>query len=420
MINTFFFRFFIGLCVGLLDPFTLSQVGRFFVKKRTTAFGIVFVGNAIGTLFLAPMFTFIVHYHSLQGGLLIFAGCVLHNLLIPAVAWPIPLNQATDTVTISITSNTESHRTKDKDFPQVIDLDITSSHVNGKHSQQIGTGSACQGVISNSSGSTRENHKDIDLDITASQVDVEADSTSHVVVHDGSTIEDVIVVKDDGIQRVSHANIQKSATKKTKREVISSTCQIFHRLNKNVDLLVVSAMLFCGYFSYYSTFFVLPPLALELNMTKMDASLVLSMISTIEIISRVSTGIIVDRYRISKLKLLVGSYVMSGVAIVIVSFVTKVEVLYGYTIVHGTSAGTCLVIGLPILLEMVDESKRGRITSLFAVLAGSGSTLGPVLLGKSLLPPVISHILFSSQILFHIKAYNFTEQSYHIYIGLHV
>ena len=78
-----------GACIGLSDPLVMSLPGRYFDKKRATAYSIAFVGVDLCLLIVPFIFAISEERYGFRGAMIILAGIWLQGVLTPFVAWPI-------------------------------------------------------------------------------------------------------------------------------------------------------------------------------------------------------------------------------------------------------------------------------------------------------------------------------------------
>ena len=133
----------------------------------------------------------------------------------------------------------------------------------------------------------------------------------------------------------------------------------------------------CGFFCYYGANFLLPPLAQELGVSKQDGSLLLVLLSAVEIVARVGFGYVIDRCHVSKQMFLLVSYVISGVLSLGVSFSRSYRLYVVYAVLYGTVGGSVVAFSLPVLFELVPSHMYGCLSSMFSLLCGVGTATLP-------------------------------------------
>ena len=134
-------------------------------------------------------------------------------------------------------------------------------------------------------------------------------------------------------------------------------------------------------FSYYSLYFVFPPLAEEIGMSKMAASRLIVLANATELVSRIFVGSIADRLKSQKHWILFFSFGVSPVLGMCVSFLTSPTVLTAYAVLFGLFGGTFAPMLIPLTVELVPSERIGSATGLFPFLTGTGQSLGPPILG---------------------------------------
>ncbi len=141
-------------------------------------------------------------------------------------------------------------------------------------------------------------------------------------------------------------------------------------------------ILFCGLYGFYNTFFVLPPLAAELGMTKLHGSLLVALPSVTELISRPIFGMLIDNGHISKMRVLTCCYLVSGLSALAVSLLDEPKTYLGFALVFGISGGMAVPLGLPLFMDMVSEENFGGIGGWFITLLGFSCSIGSPILSS--------------------------------------
>ncbi len=151
---------------------------------------------------------------------------------------------------------------------------------------------------------------------------------------------------------------------------------------KNADVMVMSVVLFSGFFGYYNTFFVFPQLAREMSMTKLTGSLLVTLPSVTEIVFRPLLGFIVDKEYISKVKMLNLCYFLSGAIILLMAFIPNRTELTSLCLAtaFGIFGGMVVPLSLPTLMDKVTEDHYGGIVGLVIAMVGLTTGSGPPIL----------------------------------------
>ncbi|KAK2141121.1 hypothetical protein LSH36_1157g00063 [Paralvinella palmiformis] len=138
---------------------------------------------------------------------------------------------------------------------------------------------------------------------------------------------------------------------------------------------------FAASFAYFNQFFIFPPLAHELGMTKFWGAMLVSVSNVTELISRLVVGILVDKDKVTKACLIQVSFMLSAVLAMAVSFSTIHTILFVYSALFGLLGGVFLPLAILILVELVPETHISSASGLFALVTGTGISLGPSVLG---------------------------------------
>ena len=139
---------------------------------------------------------------------------------------------------------------------------------------------------------------------------------------------------------------------------------------------------FAASFAYFNQFFIFPPLAHELGMTKFWGAMLVSVSNVTELISRLVVGILVDKDKVTKACLIQVSFMLSAVLAMAVSFSTIHTILFVYSALFGLLGGVFLPLAILILVELVPETHISSASGLFALVTGTGISLGPSVLGE--------------------------------------
>ena len=101
-----------------------------------------------------------------------------------------------------------------------------------------------------------------------------------------------------------------------------------------------------------------------------------------ELASRLGVGQLVDSGRVSKFRLISVSFVLSAVLAMAASFATNHVVLFAYSALFGSLGGVFLPLAILLFVEAVPETHVSSASGLFALVIGSGISIGPPVLGE--------------------------------------
>ena len=147
-------------------------------------------------------------------------------------------------------------------------------------------------------------------------------------------------------------------------------------------LLPLSFMFICLAFAYFNQFFILPPLVEELGLSRMFGSLMVALPNGVEVISRLATGAVANRFSNKKHLLILTSSAFTAMCSLIVSFYLNKYTLIVYAVLFGLFGGIFIPLLIPMLFDVVKPSQIGRASGMHPILTGIGISLGPPVLGK--------------------------------------
>ena len=310
-----------GLSAGLSGPATFSLLGVYFHKRRGLASTLAFCGTTVSSLALPPLITVLVETYSMRGAMLIYAALGLNALMVPAA--------------VSSSDKVEEYSAAADRFEaeqqeaEVHKLRRTKTPVHGSELRLH-----------------RINTRRASLWSKASRPQITETTASDV-------------------------NLRKRSVKSFLRQFL-----LEYSFLKTGKAWLMTFILFCGLYGFYNTFFVLPPLAAELSMTKLEGSLLVALPSVTELIFRPVFGILIDKGYVSKMRVLTCCYLFSGAATLVVSLLEEPNTYLGFALVFGISGGMAVPLGLPIFMDLVPEEHYGGIGGWFLILIGLSSSVG--------------------------------------------
>ena len=314
-----------GLCGGVADPPVLSLPGRYFMKRRITAYAISFIGSSLCTMVLPAVLTVSRETYGFRGTMMIMAGIWLQGLLIPAVAWPMDDNDskyhgnAYEELEGNVSHTIEGNHSAERQYH------IGEEKLDDK--QQIVAGTGQMAVFSEKSNML--------LDTTD-----------------------------------------------TKMTLCTYVVQKYKVLLSDRQLFLVYFIIFSGLLSYYNIYFILPPLAKELGVEQLQTAKAFAVLSTIEICSRLVSSYIIDRWNIRKDVFLMATYTIMVVIGLAISMSLSINALFWFVVLFGMFGGQVNLLCIPAMMDVVSESHKGAVSGMFPFFAGIAVAIGPVILGK--------------------------------------
>ena len=327
-----------------IDTPILSLLSQYFRKKRVMANGVGFSGESVGGLIVPPVVTLAISAYGVRGAMIVLGGLWLHVLLIAAVMRPLPDEHCEDVLEVQC----EQELGKDKGLAEEVReqaMDEISRSLESADKKE----SQLRDAVANCSATHDEE----------SQV--------------GS-------VSDQGTSDISD----------TRRPATSGNCcsEVGHGIKDYIKFLsspklpclMVTSVL--GSFSYYNLFFIIPPLAREMDISKIEASKMIMLANVAELASRLAVGAVADRLKSRKHIILFISFGLSFVIGLCVSFALSYSSLMAYSVLFGLFGGAFAPMLIPMFLDLVPPDRIASTTGLFPFLTGIGQSLGPPILGE--------------------------------------
>ncbi|ELU13921.1 hypothetical protein CAPTEDRAFT_212821, partial [Capitella teleta] len=154
------------------------------------------------------------------------------------------------------------------------------------------------------------------------------------------------------------------------------------RFLRTPNLLSLLFAAFFGCFAYYCQFFILPPLAIEIGMSKLMAANIIAITSVVELILRLVVGFIADKLGKNKLWIVI---VSTSIALTIGVGATvwlNESVLLGYALLFGVVGGTFIPLIIPFAMDIVPPEFLGSVAGLFPFLTGASVAIGTPILSE--------------------------------------
>ncbi|ELT93633.1 hypothetical protein CAPTEDRAFT_191771 [Capitella teleta] len=397
------FGFIGGVLVAVVDTPILSLLSRYFFRKRSTASGIAFSCSSLGGLVLPLGIARANEEYGVRGALMIFGGLWLNLLVISAAMIPLPKvviaskkfrksTSVEDTVRSgkpadllngkasqdkpksekegAIAENKQPAEVIDKKAPQVKLLRIRNLGEANSYTSQSQSGDELSSKparhlpLGEVSHSESEEGVKCEEKTTPEQL---ADDVKLSMNGNQSQLSDVTTHREDHTEQAS-SNV-----------CLSGVCNYikFLRTPHLPSFLVAS---FFGSFAYYSQFFIIPPLAVEMGMSKIMASNIIAIISVSELLGRIGIGFLADRLGQKKIWITILSTICSLIIGLLVAFNLSETALIGFAPFFGVFGGLFTPLIIPVTMDLVPPDRLGSAAGLFPLITGGGITLGmPVL-----------------------------------------
>ena len=320
----------------MVDTPILSLLSEYFVHKRSTASGVAFAGGSLGGFVLPPIIASANVEYGVRGTLMILGGVWLHLLVIAAVMFPLPPRTAAlKTVSADMQLPTIATKRMDQSLPMV-EINVSKKE-----------------LIMNANPLRRGN-----------------------IVETGNRGE--MTKRSESLWCVIRRGVGDYVT--------------FLRTPRLISLIFAS---FWGFFSYFNVFFILPPLATEVGMSKIMASNLLSIISAVELFSRIATGYVADKLERRKIWIVAVSSSITLVAGFSTWFWLSEKTLLVYAAVFGAFGGMFAPLFLPLIMDIVPQDRIGCATGIFTIISLASVAIGTPVLGINFFCFILYSIVFS-------------------------
>jgi len=171
-------------------------------------------------------------------------------------------------------------------------------------------------------------------------------------------------------QLINEGNKIKEREPTKSKRFSSSHCSDICALIKNrrYNTLVAAAML--SYSGYYTTLNYLPAFAIELDISKMNASILLSIVAGAEIMSRTLIAIFSDKPWFNKELVLFVGCMVCGITQILVTSFANFYGLIGFAFVAGFMGSTIVPQLPPLIGKCVDPGSLGKAVGFAFMLNG--------------------------------------------------
>ena len=420
-----------------MDTPILSLLGKYFKRRRFLASGVVFAGSSFGTLVLPPIFTLLVDAYAIRGAMVVFGGVWLNVVIVGAVVRPIqdPANVEIEGSDMSPSTDSrdgndnESQRT-DPEESGVISKGSCNNINSGLLEIQmrfstLSLGLQSFGIDPLISSSRRSLHMSVpcmlmagtpsklsatlrDITTTNQEGALDPDCADRFKLKtvdrsnsEGAETSGLTATKNAAPERIGHdqdANPDVSMPAAAIHQ--GFTCwravrKVFALSKRTLDVIreywmfirspglpMLMLTFFLASFAYFNQFFIFPPLAREYGMTKFQGAMLVSVSNITELLSRVVVGLLVDRGKATKPFLIEASFVLSAALALAITFSTDHTLLFVYSAMFGLLGGVFLPLAILLLVELVPMTHVSSASGLFALITGTGISLGPPVLGK--------------------------------------
>ena len=152
---------------------------------------------------------------------------------------------------------------------------------------------------------------------------------------------------------------------------------IFLKNPKLVNFVII--LILCG-FSYFSQIIFWPPWALERGLTKMEASLLVTIAGITELVTRPLVGLLATK--VNKRLICVIANLVTLVLCLLVYVIPYKSVVMAFAGVFGCFGGVTVALGVSVLTDAVGPDRISSAAGLFPMAVSLGAAIGAPVLGK--------------------------------------
>ncbi len=308
----------LGLSVAVIDSPVLSLVGTYFQRRRFLATGVVFAGSSLGTLVFPPLFTVLVDTYAIRGAMLIVGGMWLNTLAIGALIRPLVREPRQEWQEVEGKDLAELKGLREVDSPTMPTTlpkpcpQVQTDHVPSNTSPEEILANGRTVDVSRESSVPQEQSSDL----CYCQIKSESDDSNARAKPKWfqrrtksakrcskcpDTKQSTCDVNNHNLNGYSSKDPEKAMLNpepnKSKKETPHpDSSRLRHRLLAHVKdyIRFLRTPGLCGLvvvftlasFAYFNQFFVLPPLANEIGLSKMEGAWLVSIANVVELFSR--------------------------------------------------------------------------------------------------------------------------------------
>jgi hypothetical protein len=176
--------------------------------------------------------------------------------------------------------------------------------------------------------------------------------------------------------------VQAEEKQSPKRNAIFQGIISYIKFLRTPHLFTLMVSAFFGSFGYYNQFFLIPPLATEIGMSKVMAANLMAIVSVTELVSRICVGVVADKVGRKKVWITAVSMAFSFIVGIIVIIGITPDLLIVYAPLFGLFGGMFTPLIIPLTIDLVAPDMIGSATGLFPLITGGGISVGMPMLGQ--------------------------------------
>ncbi|ELU13131.1 hypothetical protein CAPTEDRAFT_202569 [Capitella teleta] len=422
-----------GVVVAVASALILSLLSRYFLHKLSTANGIAFSCSSLGGLVLPLGLTRANEEYGVRGTLMIFGGLWLNLLVISATMIPLPRlamsstkvqhtslkatdkpqkpselldgklpqnKQPSELLNIKAPRDKQPSELLDGKTPQVMLLSIrnlgeadpyssqslSNDKLNNhpaKYVSQVQVSCIEPGEMVKKCASTETNTND---GLTPVKSNTPQSSSTQGITkrHKNNTPEqlanDVKLSMNVNQAQQSAMTTPKEHTEQGLSNVCVNGIRNYLKFIRTPQLPSFLIASFFGSFAYYNQFFVIPPLAVEIGMSKIMASNIIAIISVTELLGRFGIGFLADRLGEKRVLIPLVSTICCFVCGLLLALNISEKSFLGFAPFLGMFGGIFTPLFIPVAMDLVPPDRMGSTAGLFPLITGGSVTIGmPIL-----------------------------------------
>ncbi|GAB1603165.1 monocarboxylate transporter 12-like [Argonauta hians] len=398
-----------GIGLGFMYLPAIVMVGYYFDEKRALATGIAVCGSGIGNFLFAPFSEFLLEEYGWRGSIMIMSGLVLNGIIFGSFYHPLKpqkspeISVVSSSIVTSMTTNEpiimSEHNNKQPQnlrmkMKRMQELSAETNSVSSRRHRSLdmtGTGKTFLTSAVNSE-KNRDPEKDSIVRMTVSHDIFPTDSKMSVNSTSLSPFYRKDVLYRGSLQRLSEKmgsqNINEFISsmivineekKLTFGERISKAFQRYRKLKPSFLLYAVACFfLMLGFFIPYT---YLPSVGLQLNFTRNQSALLLSVIGISNTIFRIVIGWISDQKWSNSFMINYAAMIISGICTAMVPFFTNYPLLICYCFVYGLTLAAAISLRSIIMVELLGIENLTIAFGLIVMCQGVSSFFGSPIAG---------------------------------------
>ncbi|XP_011250974.1 monocarboxylate transporter 4 [Camponotus floridanus] len=428
----------VGIGAGLSFPPTVYIVTQYFEKLRGVANGLCISGSAIGTIVLPPLLQYLLDCFGYRGAVLIMGGITLNTLVCGLLYHPVEkhmkiiyLDEGIDNEALTLdesidgkqmaTEKTENDLKYDSNLQTIYNNDnklsnfshnvvlesINEKTSSEKNDRKIDTILRLRSDVSNEDVNSRTRDEISQEDIAneicltirpnLTKEDMNGDMQnlprrSSAIAEDDSKLhfdssKIVDNSKDDGNKKHAEESKQDDALSKSVKTSTKNLDQSektpFFDLSVLRDpiYLVILISNTTSAISNTNFMILLPSYAITEGFDKSSSALLLSIVSALDLVGRISGASLSDIDFVPKYYYFVGGLGTSGIALALLPMATSYTMLSFFCGLFGLSSGMYIGITTVILADMLGTEKLSSSYGISLFVNGVLQLIGPPICG---------------------------------------